>query len=165
MTGDIGKKARAAFLALIMVTSVMTASVAFTGSAVAADTSTGFAAANPADADTSINDADHTYVLNLSATGTDFSDTLGDGTDTDTITSLIVMVVSLIGVALQHLKLSLGCMMPVGIRRQKYTSNNISSVTTDSSNYSSIWMPVPPSSTSLQTTDSELLLREMTNIY
>jgi hypothetical protein len=86
MTGDIGKKARAAFLALIMVTSVMTASVAFTGSAVVADTSTGFAAANPADADTSINDDDHTYVLNLSGTGTDFSDTLGDGTGTDTIT-------------------------------------------------------------------------------
>ncbi|WP_209004194.1 surface glycoprotein, partial [Haloquadratum walsbyi] len=37
MTGDRREKVQAAFLALIMVTSVMTASVAFTGSAVVAD--------------------------------------------------------------------------------------------------------------------------------
>ncbi|WP_280536831.1 surface glycoprotein [Halopenitus sp. POP-27] len=87
MSGDLGEKARAAFLALIMVTSVMAAGVAFTGSAVAADTSAGFAAANPADADSSISDADHTYTINLSATGSDYSgETLGDATSADTFT-------------------------------------------------------------------------------
>ncbi|ERG92897.1 MAG: hypothetical protein J07HQW1_02946 [Haloquadratum walsbyi J07HQW1] len=133
MTGDIGKKARAAFLALIMVTSVMTASVAFTGSAVAADTSTGFAAANPADADTSINDADHTYVLNLSATGTDFSDTLGDGTGTDTITATDGDGSQFDRSGVTASEIVVGVYDASGNAKAEYTSNNISSVTTDSS--------------------------------
>ena len=133
MTGDIGKKARAAFLALIMITSVMTASVAFTGSAAAADTSTGFAAANPADADTSINDADHTYVLNLSATGTDFSDTLGDGTGTDMITISNSNGSQFDRSGVTASEIVVGVYDASGNTKAKYTSSNISSVTTDSS--------------------------------
>lgn len=87
MSGNIGEKARAAFLAFIMVTSVMMAGVAFTGSAAVADTSAGFAAANPADADSIISDTDHTYSINLSATGSDYSsEVLGDATNADTFT-------------------------------------------------------------------------------
>jgi hypothetical protein len=118
MTGDRREKVQAAFLALIMVLSVMTASVAFAGSSVVADTSTGFAAANPADADTSINDADHTYVLNLSATGTDFSDTLGDGTGTDTITISNSNGSQFDWSGVTASEIVVGCMMPAGIRRR-----------------------------------------------
>jgi surface glycoprotein (TIGR04207 family) len=81
MSGNIGEKARAAFLALIMVTSVMAAGVAFSGSAAAqsidGDITDGSVIADNADAGAS---ARHVYRIDVG------SGDLGDGDNLKNIT-------------------------------------------------------------------------------